>query len=75
MRSWRISGRSPPVYNKIPEPQSPNIFSYLWGKFQVLILKKDIPGRVYPGNAGMQKEKAVSSIDRSSGKSTTEGRQ
>ena len=65
----------PPVYNKIPEPQSPNIFSYLWGKFQVLILKKDIPGRVYPGNAGMQKEKAVSSIDRSSGKSTTEGRQ
>ena len=49
----------PPVYNKIPEPQSPNILSYLWGKFQVLILKKDIPGRVYPGNAGMLGERAA----------------
>ncbi len=45
----------PPVSNKIPEPQSPNIFSYFWGKFQVLILKRDIPIRVFPGNAGNAK--------------------
>lgn len=50
----------PPVYNKIPDPKSPNIFSYLWGKFQMLILKKDIPLRVYPGNAGSAKTQALS---------------
>jgi cytochrome c oxidase cbb3-type subunit 2 len=49
-----------PVYNKIPDPKSPNIFSYLWGKFQALILKKDIPGHVYPGNAGTTQEKSIS---------------
>lgn len=49
----------PPVYNKIPLPKKPNIFSYLWGKFQVLILKKDIPGYVYPGNAGTTKPVAA----------------
>jgi hypothetical protein len=26
--------------------------SYLWGKFQLLILKKDMPLIAYPGNAG-----------------------
>jgi cytochrome c oxidase cbb3-type subunit 2 len=65
----------PPVYNKIPDPQSPNIFSYLWGKFEVLILKKDIPLRVFPGNAGAQKEKTISAIDVRMGESTGEGRQ
>jgi cytochrome c oxidase cbb3-type subunit 2 len=46
----------PAVYNKIPDPKSPNIFSYLWGKFQMLILKKDLPFFTYPGNAGTAKE-------------------
>ncbi len=45
----------PPVYNKIPEPNQPNIFSYLWGKFEMLILKNDHPLVVYPGNAGTTK--------------------
>ena len=47
----------PPIYNKIPEPESLNIFSYLWGKFKMLILKKDFVTTVTPGNAGMVKEK------------------
>ena len=47
----------PPVHNKIPEPKSHNIFSYLWGKFQMLILKKDLPLHTYSGNAGSTQEK------------------
>lgn len=50
----------PPVYNRIPEPKSPNIFSYLWGKFQALILKKSLPIHVYAGNAGLTRGKAIS---------------
>ena len=50
----------PPIYNKIPDPDRPNIFSYLWGKFRVLILHDDIPVFTYPGNAGTQKDKAMS---------------
>ena len=50
----------PPLYNKIPPPKPPNIFSYLWGKFKVLILKKDIPSHAYPGNAGMTRQPSVS---------------
>lgn len=46
----------PPVHNKIPLPQRAGIFSYLWGKFQILILGKDLPGYIYPGNAGMTKD-------------------
>jgi mono/diheme cytochrome c family protein len=42
----------PPVSNQIPAPQAPNIVSYLTGKFRMLILKKDPPLYVYPGNAG-----------------------
>jgi mono/diheme cytochrome c family protein len=42
----------PPVSNRIPAPTRPNIVSYLWGKFQLLILKKDMPLVTYPGNAG-----------------------
>lgn len=64
----------PPVYNRIPDPQSPNIFSYLWGKFQGLILKKDLPLRVFPGNGGTSKEKILSAIDVRAGQSTGEGR-
>ncbi len=49
-----------PVYNRIPEPKSPNILSYLWGKFQALILKKNLPLHVYAGNAGSTSGKPVS---------------
>jgi mono/diheme cytochrome c family protein len=42
----------PPVSNRIPSPQAPNIVAYLWGKFRLLILKADLPLLVYPGNAG-----------------------
>lgn len=42
----------PPISNRIPAPTRPNIVSYLWGKFQLLILKKDMPLVTYPGNAG-----------------------
>jgi mono/diheme cytochrome c family protein len=42
----------PPISNGIPAPTRPNIVSYLWGKFQLLILKKDMPLVTYPGNAG-----------------------
>ena len=65
----------PPVYNKIPDPQSPNILSYFWGKFEVLILKKDIPLHAFPGNAGTLKEKTMSALDAGTGQSTGEGRQ
>lgn len=49
----------PPVYNKIPPPKSPNFFSYLVGKFRMLILKKDFPLHTYPGNAGSTQGKAT----------------
>ena len=42
----------PPVSNRIPVPRSPNIVSYLTGKFSMLILHKDPPLYAYPGNAG-----------------------
>jgi mono/diheme cytochrome c family protein len=42
----------PPISNQVPAPRRPNIVSYLWGKFQLLILKKDMPLVTYPGNAG-----------------------
>ena len=42
----------PPIANRIPAPSRPNIVSYLWGKFQLLILKRDMPLVAYPGNAG-----------------------
>jgi len=38
----------PPVSHKIPDPETPNIFSYLWGKFRMLVLKESIPGPAYP---------------------------
>lgn len=50
----------PAVYNKIPLPEKSNIFSYLWGKFKMLILKKDLPLRAYAGNTGTTKEKSIS---------------
>jgi mono/diheme cytochrome c family protein len=42
----------PPVSNRIPAPRSPNIVTYLTGKFRMLILQKDPPLYVYAGNAG-----------------------
>ena len=42
----------PPVSNAIPAPKEPTLIPYLWGKFQFLILKRDIPSTDYPGNAG-----------------------
>ena len=42
----------PPVVNKVPPPESPNIAAYMWGKFRMLILKEDIPITVSSGNAG-----------------------
>ncbi|MBI1805598.1 MAG: c-type cytochrome [Ignavibacteria bacterium] len=45
----------PPIYNKIPEQESLNMFAYLWGKFKMLILKQDFASISYPGNAGTLK--------------------
>jgi mono/diheme cytochrome c family protein len=42
----------PPVSNATPAPASPNIVSYLVGKFRMLILHQDLAGSNYPGNAG-----------------------
>jgi cytochrome c oxidase cbb3-type subunit 2 len=42
----------PAVSNAIPAPRDPNIVSFFWGKFQMLIVQKDQPGPTYPGNAG-----------------------
>ncbi|MDE3057796.1 MAG: c-type cytochrome [Bacteroidota bacterium] len=38
----------PPIHNKVPMPGKPNFFSYMWGKFEMLILKKQTPGYIYP---------------------------
>lgn len=42
-----------PIVNAIPAPRDLTLGPYLWGKFQVLILQRDIPGKTYPGNAGL----------------------
>jgi mono/diheme cytochrome c family protein len=42
----------PPVSNRIPGPRTPNIASYLIGKFRMLVLQMDPPMYQYPGNAG-----------------------
>ncbi len=38
----------PPIHHKIPDPEKLNIFSYLWGKFKMLVLKQQIPAAAYP---------------------------
>lgn len=48
----------PPVVNRIPARETPNIISYLWGKFRMLILKRSDPAYVFFGNAGLPKEGA-----------------
>ena len=42
----------PPVRNKIPEPDTPALPAYLWGKFKILILGQEPPLEVHYGNAG-----------------------
>jgi mono/diheme cytochrome c family protein len=42
----------PAVSNRIPPPRTPNILSYLAGKFRMLVLHEDPPLYAYPGNAG-----------------------
>jgi len=36
----------PAIHHKIPDPEKPNIFAYLWGKFKMLILKQQFPASV-----------------------------
>lgn len=38
----------PPIRNEVPLPEKPNFFSYMWGKFEMLILKKQQLGYIYP---------------------------
>jgi len=42
----------PPVSNKVPPPKFKFLPSYLWGKFNMLILGSDPPVTVVSGNAG-----------------------
>jgi mono/diheme cytochrome c family protein len=42
----------PPVSNRVPRPSRPMLPVYLWGKFKMLILEKDPPIIIYPGNVG-----------------------
>ena len=50
----------PAVSHKIPDPDKPNIFSYLWGKFRMLILKEQIPSPAYPMKEPGDRQKPVS---------------
>lgn len=58
----------PPIYNKIPPIERPNIVSYLWGKFRMLILGEQMPAVIHYGNSGMGKSTGMSSAGESSGK-------
>jgi mono/diheme cytochrome c family protein len=42
----------PPVSNKVPPPKYKFVLSYLWGKFNMLILGGDPPLMIFTGNAG-----------------------
>jgi mono/diheme cytochrome c family protein len=50
----------PAVNHKIPDPEKPNIFAYLWGKFRMLILKEQIPSPVFPMKVVGTDDKPVS---------------
>jgi len=52
----------PPVYNAVPAREEPNIVSYLWMKFEMLILKKPFPAFIHSGNAGQAKESSLSHV-------------
>lgn len=45
----------PPVYNRVPSPGPASLPVHLWGKFQMLVLGKDLPSFLYAGNAGTPK--------------------
>jgi len=50
----------PAVHHKIPDPEKLNIFSYLWGKFRMLIMKERIPSPAYPMKEEEDQQKPVS---------------
>jgi hypothetical protein len=50
----------PPVSNDVPQREEPNMLSYLWMKFEMLVLKKPFPAFIFGGNAGNQKEQSIS---------------
>ena len=58
----------PAIHHKIPDPDIPNIFSYLWGKFRMLILKEKIPAPAYPMKETEDQQKPVSQNSSSAGK-------
>lgn len=58
----------PPVHHKIPDPEKLNIFSYLWGKFRMLILKEQIPAATYPMKETDEEQKPVSQNSSGPGK-------
>jgi cytochrome c oxidase cbb3-type subunit 2 len=49
----------PAVHHKIPDPDKPNIFAYLWGKFKMLILKQQLPTPVAPMKESADEQKSV----------------
>ena len=53
----------PAISHKIPDPEKPNIFAYLWGKFRMLILKEQLPSPAYPMKVIETQEKPVSGLD------------
>ena len=50
----------PAVHHKIPDPDKPNVFTYLWGKFKMLVLKERIPAPAYPMKESEDQQKSVS---------------
>jgi cytochrome c oxidase cbb3-type subunit 2 len=58
----------PPVYNKVPTFERPNIFSYLWGKFRMLILKEEMPALIHYGNVGAGKPTSMNHAGEATGK-------
>ena len=50
----------PAVHHKIPDPDKPNVFTYLWGKFKMLVLKERIPAQAYPMKEPEDQQKSVS---------------
>jgi mono/diheme cytochrome c family protein len=49
----------PAVHHKIPDPDKPNIFAYMWGKFKMLILKQQLPSPAAPMKESADEQKPV----------------
>jgi hypothetical protein len=45
----------PAISNEIPRPRRPGIAAYVWSKFMIMVLDRDQPQYVYPGNAGARR--------------------